>query len=206
MQPANIESETGVDSSPEQVAQALLNLRCAVDHCHDAVLMTDRDGRIELVNHSLEALIGFSASEVTGRNISSLTEGKSAIDHHNSIVEKVVAEGICRATMEIHSRHDGGVMLDFTVVAVRDRDGSIANLMYTGKDLTEERALQPELAQARDLQTVATLAGVLSAANGKDALHAIETHSGKIDLTDYRRGYAGNERNETCQPRIVQAA
>ena len=159
MQPANIEPGTGLDSSPEQAAQALLNLSCAVDHCHDAVLMTDRDGRIEFVNHSLEALIGFSASEVTGRNISSLTEGKSAIDHHNSIVEKVVAEGICRATMEIHSRHDGGVMLDFTVVAVRDRDGSIANLVYTGKDLTEERALQPELAQARDLQTVATLAG-----------------------------------------------
>ena len=57
------------DSSPEQTAQALLNLRCAVDHCHDAIVITDSVGRIEFVNPSFQTLTGFSAHDAIGQNI-----------------------------------------------------------------------------------------------------------------------------------------
>src|SRR5438874_6286515 len=145
------------DSSPEQTAQALLNLRCAVDHCHDAIVITDLVGRIEFVNPSLESLTGFSVQESIGKNFASLaepTQGKC-----NWISDTVLQRGICYQTIEIRRKDGSTLALDFSIVAVRDRDGAIANLVYAGRDLTQERALQPELAQARNLQTVATLAG-----------------------------------------------
>jgi PAS domain-containing protein len=67
MQTANAETASEPGFSPEQTAQALLNLRCAVDHCHDVVLITDADGRIEFVNPSFRDVTGFAASEVLGQ-------------------------------------------------------------------------------------------------------------------------------------------
>jgi hypothetical protein len=41
------EVEAIESSGPERTAQALLSLRCAVDHCNDAVFITDASGKIE---------------------------------------------------------------------------------------------------------------------------------------------------------------
>ncbi len=153
MQPANIEPGTEQDFSPEQTAQALLNLRCAVDHCHDAVLITDPDGRIEFVNLAFESLTGLSAQDSIGKNISSITDGTLPHNGEKSISDTVLERGICYETIELRRRQGSTIVLDCAIVAVRDRDGLIANLVYAGKDLTEERALQPELTQARNLQT-----------------------------------------------------
>jgi two-component system cell cycle sensor histidine kinase/response regulator CckA len=49
--------------------------------------------------------------------------------------------------------------IDCRIAAVRDREAEIANFVYTGRDITAERTLEPELAHARNLQSVATLAG-----------------------------------------------
>ncbi len=57
------EVEAIESSGPERTAQALLSLRCAGDHCNDAVFITDTSGKIEFVNPAFEALTGYSASE-----------------------------------------------------------------------------------------------------------------------------------------------
>ena len=46
------EFESVQDIAPDRTAQALLNLRCAVDHCHDAVFIADSTGKIEFVPRS----------------------------------------------------------------------------------------------------------------------------------------------------------
>jgi PAS domain-containing protein len=68
MRPPNDRSESNQDSSPERTAQALLNLRCAVDHCHDAIVITDPDSCIESVNLGFEALTGFSVRDSIGED------------------------------------------------------------------------------------------------------------------------------------------
>jgi len=55
--------ESGQDFAPDRTAQALLNLRCAVDHCHDAIFIADSTGKIEFVNAAFEVLTGYTAQE-----------------------------------------------------------------------------------------------------------------------------------------------
>jgi PAS domain S-box-containing protein len=57
------ELETGQDFASDRTAQALLNLRCAVDHCHDAICIADSTGKIEFVNAAFEVLTGYTAQE-----------------------------------------------------------------------------------------------------------------------------------------------
>ncbi len=61
------ESDQG--SAHEQTAQALLNLRCAVDHCHDGVFIVDPVGNVEFVNPAFEVLTGYSAHEAVGSDL-----------------------------------------------------------------------------------------------------------------------------------------
>ena len=157
MQPPNDRSAGDQDSSPEQTAQALLNLRCAVDHCHDAIIITDPAGRIEFVNLAFESLTGLSVQDSVGKNFASLAEAQTSAS--DSVLDTVLQRGIHHKATELRRKDGSTLPLECAIVAVRDRDGSVANLVYAGRDLTQERALQPELAQARNLQTVATLAG-----------------------------------------------
>jgi hypothetical protein len=53
--PTNHEIEANRDHVPDRTAQALLNLRCAVDHCHDAVFTADPTGKLEFVNAAFES-------------------------------------------------------------------------------------------------------------------------------------------------------
>src|SRR5256885_7472305 len=57
------ELEVVQDFAPDRAAQALLNLRCAVDHCHDAIFIADSNGKIEFVNAAFEPMTGYSAHE-----------------------------------------------------------------------------------------------------------------------------------------------
>ena len=57
------EFDTNRNFAPDQTAKALLNLRCAVDHCHDAVFIADSTGKIEFVNAAFEELTGYSFRE-----------------------------------------------------------------------------------------------------------------------------------------------
>ena len=91
MQPPNDRSAGDQDSSPEQTAQALLNLRCAVDHCHDAIIITDPAGRIEFVNLAFESLTGLSVQDSVGKNFASLAGAQTSAS--NSVLDTVLQRG-----------------------------------------------------------------------------------------------------------------
>ncbi len=91
MQPPNDRSAGDQDSFPEQTAQALLNLRCAVDNCHDAIIITDPAGRIEFVNLAFESLTGLFVQDSVGKNFASLAGAQTSAS--NSVLDTVYNEG-----------------------------------------------------------------------------------------------------------------
>src|SRR6266496_4241319 len=122
-----IANEIGPDNgfSPEQTAQALVNLRCAVDQRHDVVLITDVHGRIEFVNPAFQALSGFSARHAVGQNISFFAAssksgtGKSSGERSDNLA-------IVHQNMELRRKQGGALVIDCRIAAVRDREAEIA--------------------------------------------------------------------------------
>jgi len=121
------------------------------------LLSKPRKRRIEFVNLAFESLTGLFVQDSVGKNFASLAEAQTSAS--DSVLDTVLQRGIHHKATELRRKDGSTLPLECAIVAVRDRDGSVANLVYAGRDLTQERALQPELAQARNLQTVATLAG-----------------------------------------------
>src|SRR5881397_3720025 len=144
----NRELDMVQDFAPDRTAQALLNLRCAVDHCHDAVFIADSAGKIEFVNAAFEALTGYSAQEAMdggmGRVINGDSEGDRLPDSGRGILEEVLEKGFYRGTI-LTIRKDGRrIQVDLAITVVRDYRTRAASVVCAGRDITDESELQAE--------------------------------------------------------------
>src|SRR3954463_6068883 len=91
----------------EQRAQALLNLRCAVDHCHDAIFIADSNGKIEFVNAAFEAMTGYSAHEAMESGLALIikrdpTGDRKPISASSGVgLEEIMEKGFYRGAISI---------------------------------------------------------------------------------------------------------
>jgi two-component system, cell cycle sensor histidine kinase and response regulator CckA len=160
------ELEATLDFAPDQAAQALLKLRCAVDHCHDAVFITDSTGKIEFVNAAFEVLIGYSTAEVMEgglrlimeRSGESIRDGEPLADPSRVLLEEVLRKGSYRGRMRAARKGGRSIELDIAMTLVRDHRTRTASVVCTGRDITDESELQVELRDARRMDTIATAA------------------------------------------------
>src|SRR5207253_7892713 len=92
--------------APDRTPQALLNLRCAVDHCHDAIFIADSTEKIEFVNAAFEVLTRYTAQEakvggldlIMNSNPDSKNEGHSLADSGEALLQVVLEKGIYHGT------------------------------------------------------------------------------------------------------------
>jgi len=113
--------------APERTAQALLSLRCAVDHCHDAVFITDASGKIEFVNPAFEALTGYSASEAKQGGLAlflETTTGPGADDAipdaGKYLLNEVLDRGVHRRSVRAVRKDGHRIELDVAMTVIRD--------------------------------------------------------------------------------------
>jgi two-component system, cell cycle sensor histidine kinase and response regulator CckA len=158
--------ETAQDFRPDRTAQALLNLRCAVDHCHDAILIADSAGKIEFVNTSFEGLTGYTAQEakdggltlIINGNPDSNHEGHSPAGSGEALLEEVVEKGSYRGTIGTVRKDGRRIEVDLAMTLVRDYRTRMASVVCTARDITDESALQAELRDARRMDAIGTVA------------------------------------------------
>ena len=158
--------ESGQDFAPDRAAQALLNLRCAVDHCHDAIFIADSTGKIEFVNAAFEVLTGYTAQEakdgglaiIINSNPDQNDEGHSLADSGKALLEEVREKGIYRGTIRATRKDGRRIVLDLAMTQVRDYRARMANVVCTARDITDETELQAELRDARRMDAIGTVA------------------------------------------------
>jgi len=160
------ELETVQDFAPDRTAQALLNLRCAVDHCHDAIFITDSAGKIEFVNAAFEVLTGHTAQEakvggldlMINSNPDSKNEGYSLANSGKSLLVEVLEKGIYHRTTRAVRKDGRGIELDLAMTLVRDYRTRMASVVCTARDITDESEIQAELRDARRMDPIETVA------------------------------------------------
>jgi PAS domain S-box-containing protein len=114
----------------------------------DALIFADRDGLIRLWNAGAEAVFGYTADEVIGKNLDIIIPERLRRAHWDGY-DKALAAGHTmhgrRALPTRSMRKDGSklyVELSFSVV--KDADGTVIGAMAIGRDITarfeEEKA------------------------------------------------------------------
>lgn len=130
-------------------------LRALFEMAPDGVMLLSPEGRIEMVNHQLERLVGYSRKELLGKDVEFLLP----VSHNDTYLQTLPPEnGRHEASMRpqpLRARHADGTMIpvELTFSAIENRPGSPVNVSL--RDVREQTAALERLeVQSRLLDQV----------------------------------------------------
>ena len=149
-----------LDLASRLQAEALLRLQAAaLVAAANAVIITERSGRIIWVNPAFTAITGYSAEEVIGGYPRILKSGKHPRDFYERMWPTILAGQVWQGEM-VNRRKDGSTYTeDQTITPIRNEQHEITHFVAIKQDISENRLLAQQLHQAQKMESVGRLAG-----------------------------------------------
>ncbi|HEY3369303.1 MAG TPA: PAS domain S-box protein [Prolixibacteraceae bacterium] len=134
----------------KQAEETLVKLSQAVEQTINPILITDREGTIEYVNHAFEVLTGYSSQEALGKTPRILKSGVFDQKYYEHLWETILAGQIYRE--EILNRKKNGDLYEVeeTISPIFDQNRHITHFVGTGVDLTHRKRTEEELIKAKE--------------------------------------------------------
>jgi PAS domain S-box-containing protein len=125
----------------------------------NAIVITDRHGKVEWVNPAFTKLTGYTATEAMGQYPRLLKSGQHPPAFYANLWATILTGNVWHG--EIINRHKDGQLFteEMTITPVRDADGSITHFVAIKQDVTERRQLENRMQQAQKMEAIGTLAG-----------------------------------------------
>ncbi len=131
----------------------------ALTSAANAIVITDRQGKIEWVNPSFTRMTGYTAEEAVGGNPRVLKSGEHPPAYYANLWATVCTGNAWHGEI-INKRKDGTLYTEeMTITPVRGADGEIAHFVAIKQDVTERRRLEDHLRQSQKMEAIGTLAG-----------------------------------------------
>ena len=143
----------------QSAEESLRKLSHAVEQSPDAVMVTDRKGRIEYVNPAFESLTGYSRAEAYGKTPAILKSGEQRSEFYEELWKTILAGNIYRGILVNRKKNGEEYYVEQSISAVRNLDGQITHFISNSRDLTERLRLEAELRQAQKMDAIGNLAG-----------------------------------------------
>ena len=179
---SNVKLEAEVDrrrQAQEQLQLAQESLAAVIDSSPVAVFAEDVDGKIVLWNPAAERIFGWARDEMLGRP---LTEVLGQCPAEFAFwVDRVRRGETARDVEVVHRRKDGKtVEFRLSMAPLHAPSGTTQGVLYVGDDVTEQRAMQRQLAQAQKMEAVGQLTGGLA----HDFNNLLAVVIGNLDLLE----------------------
>jgi len=133
----------------------------------DAVIATDREGRITFMNPVAQDLTGWPMADASGLDLKAVfqicNEDTRAVVA--SPVERVLAEGVVVGLANhtrLISRDGREVPIDDCAAPILDDDGALTGAVLVFRDVSESRRVDEHLRHAQKMEAVGQLAGGIS--------------------------------------------
>ncbi|HEY1499043.1 MAG TPA: PAS domain S-box protein [Acidobacteriaceae bacterium] len=136
----------------------LRQLSAAVEQSPVSVVITGVEGNIIYVNRKFTASTGYSLDELIGKNPRILNSGHSPRGMYDDLWSTLLQKKEWRG--EFRNRRKNGELFweSATISPILDADGAITHFLAVKEDITERRALESDLRQARKLEGIGQLA------------------------------------------------
>lgn len=133
------------DAQIRGIEQRLHIQSMALESAANAVVITDREGRITWANAAFTHLTGYAAAEAMGQTLSLLKSGKHDQAFYRELWETILSGQVWRGEI-INRRKDGRLYTEEqTVTPVRDASGAISHFIGIKQDITERKRAEEAL-------------------------------------------------------------
>ena len=120
-------------------------LMAAIEQAAEAVVITDREGRIEYVNPAFTWMTGYDREEVMGQTPRLLKSGQHPPELYRLLWETILAGKVWQGEM-VNRRKDGSLYPEeMTITPVLDAGGGISNFIAIKQDITERKRAEEQL-------------------------------------------------------------
>lgn len=151
-------------TAEDDLASERERLRVTLRAMVEAVITTDRQGRVEFVNEAAEQLTGWAEGAAIGRALSEVcplqherTREPVASPHQRALAEALVVE-LPTSTALVH-RQGVRRLVEGRCAPIRDIESRPAGAVLVLRDVTERAKLEAEMLRATKLESVGVLAG-----------------------------------------------
>jgi PAS domain S-box-containing protein len=153
----------------------------AIEQATETIVITDTQGSIEYVNPAFEAMTGYTAKEVQGKNPRILKSGRHDTQFYRDMWDTLVSGRVWKGHI-VNRKKDGSLFEeDVTISPVRNQEGRVTNYVAVKRDVTEEMALKKQLNQAMKMEAIGTLAGGI-AHDFNNILSAVLGYAEMVDI------------------------
>jgi PAS domain S-box-containing protein len=134
------------DITARKRAEEEMNLQfSALSAAANAIVITDRAGKIEWVNPSFTKLTGYSADEAIGRTPRFLKSGQHPPEFYAGLWQTILAGHVWHGEL-VNKRKDGQLYnVEMTITPVRGADGQIVHFVDIKQDVTERKQAEGEI-------------------------------------------------------------
>lgn len=137
-------------SERKQAEARLQKLSSVVEQIADHVVVTNKDGVIEYVNPAFEKDSGYTKEEAIGKTPRILQSGKQDRRFYEKLWETILSGEVFQDVI-INKRKDGTLYCEEKMITpLIDARGNTTHFVATGKDITERKRAEQELAEERD--------------------------------------------------------
>ena len=133
-------------------------LQSITENSPDAIITTDREGRVTYFSRGAETMFGCRADEMIGTSVVDLYPG--GLEEARSVKRRVDQDGLLRNYESGFLARDGRrVEISASISVLRDASGAAVGTLGLLKDIAERRQLEEQLRQSQKMEAVGRLAG-----------------------------------------------
>ncbi len=155
--------ETLEDITERKFAEGQLRLAAAaLDAAANAILLTDRQGKILFVNPAFTKLTGYTLDEVRGASPRLLKSGVNNAQVYRELWKTILSGREWHGEL-ISRRKDGSLYVqDTTIAPVRSESGEISHFVGIQVDITDRKRANEALIQSEKLASVGRMAATIA--------------------------------------------
>jgi len=117
----------------------------------DAIMVTDPQGTITMVNDAMEKIVGYSRDELLKMHAVNLAPKGKVYERGKEFAIKLFEDGIITRFENAWIRKDGSIVeIEINAALLKDSDGTTTGAVASVRDITERKRVEREIREARD--------------------------------------------------------
>lgn len=125
-------------------------MRRVVEQSASAVMVTDRNGRIEYVNPKFTELTGYSANELLGKNPKLFQSGGMTPEYYQAMWQELNNSGQWRGELQNQKKNGQTVWVYESISAIKNENDEVTHFVAVEEDITRRKNAESALSESEE--------------------------------------------------------